>query len=138
VTTTVQTATRGVEIPLTLTTAAPPERITVARQAGEPDIYTITLPGGDQLQAYNDPGAPGANQLHVTAFDTTGAELPLASVTMTAISPQGTPESLDATRFSAGHFVASVSLTAGTWRFELGAATRQGRSLLASFQQTIG
>jgi copper transport protein len=138
VTATVQTATRGVQIPLTLTTAAPPEQVTVARQAGEPDIYTITLPGGDQLQAYNDPGAPGANQLHLTAFDTTGKELPLASVTMTAISPQGTPQSLDPTRFSAGHFVATVNLTAGSWRFELGATTSQGSSLLASFQQTIG
>jgi putative copper export protein len=138
VTATVQTATSGVEIPLTLTTAAPPERISVARQSGQPDIYTITLPTGEQIQAYNDPGARGANQLHVTAFDATGKELPLASVTMTAISPQGTPQSLDATRFSAGHFVASVTLTSGSWRFELGAATRQGHSLLASFQQTIG
>jgi copper transport protein len=138
VTATIQTATKGVEIPLTLTTASPPERITVARQSGEPDIYTITLPAGDQLQAYNDPGSPGTNQLHVTAFDTAGKELPLASVTMTAISPQGTPQSLDATRFSAGHFVASVTLTTGNWRFELSAATRRGRSLLASFQQTIG
>jgi nitrogen fixation protein FixH len=74
----------------------------------------------------------------VTAFDATGKELPLASVTMTAISPQGTPQSLDTTRFGPGHFVASVDLSPGTWRFELSAATRQGRSLLASFQQAIG
>jgi copper transport protein len=138
VTATIQTASSGVEIPLTITTAAPPEQVSVSRASGQPDIYTITLLGGEQIQAYNDPGKAGPNQLHVTAFDATGKELPLASVTMTAISPQGTPQSLDTTRFGPGHFVASVDLSPGTWRFELSAATRQGRSLLASFQQTIG
>ncbi|MDP9330616.1 MAG: copper resistance protein CopC [Actinomycetota bacterium] len=138
VTVTLQTDTGGVQIPLSLTTSPPPEVVTVARQAGEPDIYSIALPGGDQIQAYNDPGATGPNQLHLTAFDAAGKELPLASVTMTAIAPQGIPQPLSSTRFSAGHFVASVTLTAGGWRFDLSATTKDGRSLLASFDQTIG
>jgi copper transport protein len=138
VTVTLQTDTGGVQIPLSLTTSPPPEVVTVARQAGEPDIYSIVLPGGDQIQAYNDPGATGPNQLHLTAFDAAGKELPLASVTMTAITPQGIPQPLSSTRFSAGHFVASVTLTAGAWRFDLSATTKDGRSLLASFDQTIG
>jgi copper transport protein len=138
VTVTLQTNTGGVQIPLTLTTSPPPEVVTVARQPGEPDIYSIALPGGEQIQTYNDPGAPGPNQLHLTAFDAAGKELSLASASMTAITPQGTPQRLVSTRFSAGHFVASVTLTAGTWRFDLSAATKDGRSLLASFDQTIG
>ena len=137
VTAVIQTASGGVEVPMTLTTASPPQQVSVNRQAGQPDLYTITLPGGVQIQAYNDPGSPGPNQLHMTAFDASGSELPLASASVTAIPPQGALERLDLTRFSQGHFVASVDLTPGIWRFELGATTRDGGALLASFDQTI-
>ena len=59
---------------------------------GQPTLYTFTLPGGQQLQAYNDPGSAGTNQLHVTAFDAQGQELPLQSVSVVATPPGGGPE----------------------------------------------
>jgi hypothetical protein len=137
VTAVIQMATTGVEVTMTLTTAAPAQQVSVSKQAGQPDLYTITLSGGVEIQAYNDPGATGPNQLHMTVFDAAGKELPLTSATMTALPPQGAPLKLDARRFSPGHFVASENLTPGSWRFELSATTVDGQTLIASFDQTI-
>ena len=65
--------------PAQVTPQAPEQHVDVSRAQGQPDLYTITLQGGLQIQAYVDPGEPGrTNQVHVTAFDTDGAELPLA------------------------------------------------------------
>jgi copper transport protein len=138
VTVVIQMASRGIEVPLTLKTRAPPEQISVNRQAGQPDLYTITLPGGIQLQAYNDPGASGPNQLHLTAFDAAGKELPLIAASFTVTSPSGVHMALIPRRFSAGHFVASATYTPGTWHFELDATTTAGTSLVASFDQSFG
>ena len=52
--------------------------MTVATAAGQPDIYTFAFPDGEQIQMYNDPGTAGTDELHLTAFDRTGSELPLA------------------------------------------------------------
>ena len=137
VTAVIQMATTGVEVQMALTTASPAQQVSVSKELGQPDLYTITLAGGIEIQAYNDPGATGPNQLHMTVFDSAGKELPLASATMTAVPPQGVPQKLDARRFSPGHFVASESLTPGDWRFELSATTVGGQTLVASFDQTI-
>jgi len=40
-------------------------------------------------------------------------------------------------RFSAGHLVGDLTLTTGTWTFFVQAAARDGRVLVASFEQTI-
>ncbi len=137
VTIVIQTASEGVAVHLTISTRAPPQQVSVNRQSGQPDLYTISLPGGVQIQAYNDPGAVGANQLHLTAFDAAGKELPLASASMTSTSPQGANVVLQPKRFSAGHFVASATYTPGTWHFALSATTTAGASLVASFDQTF-
>lgn len=137
VTVVVETSTEGTEIPLTLATLLPHQSVTVSTAAGQPDLYTITLRTGQQIQAYNDPGTPGPNELHMTAFGADGNELPLASATMTAISSDGTAVPSDPRRFSPGHFVSDITLTTGDWTFFISATTRDGDDLVASFDQTI-
>ena len=135
----VQQGARATTVLLTLSTAAPAQQITTTPpQPGQPTIYTITLEGGRSIQAYNDPGTAGPNQLHVTAFDTKGTELPLGSISLRATPQGGSPRTLTTTRFSAGHFVASVALTPGPWHFDIEASARDGSVLQAFFDQTIG
>lgn len=137
ITVVVQTASSGTEIPLTFVTQIPDQSVTVATAAGQPDIYTIAFPGGDQIQMYNDPGHAGTDELHLTAFDTDGTELPLAHATMVAVGPDGTASTPQPRRFSTGHFVGDLTLAAGDWTFFVRATTRDGRVLVASFEQTI-
>jgi copper transport protein len=139
VTTLVQQGAHATTVLLSLTTAAPPQQITSTPPTpGQLTIYTITLAGGRSLQTYNDPGAAGPNQLHVTAFDRDGSELPLKSIAVTAGPEGGEPRTLKTTRFSAGHFVASEVLTDGAWHFDIQATARDGSVLQAFFDQTIG
>jgi copper transport protein len=137
VTVVVQTASSGTEIPLTLVTPIPGQSVTVSTAAGQPDIYTIAFSGGEQLQLYNDPGTPGTDELHLTAFDMDGNELPLAHATMVAVAPDGTATAPPPRRFSAGHFVDDLTLADGRWTFFVQATARDGRVLVASFEQTI-
>jgi hypothetical protein len=132
----VQTSSAGTEIPLTLVTR-PEQTVSVSKAAGQPDLYNITLPGGQQIQAFNDPGAAGPNQLHLTAFDATGRELPLKTAAMIAIAPDGSATMLRPQRFTPGHFVAETSLSSGDWTFFLRATARDGAVLVASFEQSI-
>ena len=138
ITVVVQTASSGTEIPLTLVTSLPDQHVSVSTAEGQPDIYTVLFPDGEQLQLYNDPGTPGTDELHLTAFDADGIELPLAHAVMVAVAPDGTASSLPPRRFSAGHFVGDLTLTAGEWTFFVQATARDGRVLVASFTQTIG
>ena len=130
---------KATEVDMSLSTLAPDQQVaSTAPVPGQPTLYTITLPQGQELQAYNDPGTAGTNQLHVTAFDAQGQELALASLSVVATPQGGTPKPLDATRLEPGHFVASVDLADGPWHFDITATTRDGTVLVASFDQTIG
>jgi hypothetical protein len=137
VTVVVQTASSGTEIPLTLVTRLPDQKVTVSTAAGQPDISTTAFPGGEQIQLYNDPATAGTDELHLTAFDADGNELPLRRATMVAVAPDGTASALQPRRFSAGHFVGDLTLAAGRWTFFVQATTRDGRVLVASLEQTI-
>lgn len=137
VTALVQAGAEATEIPLVLTVPNPEAEVTVSRAEGQPDIYTIALPGGVELQAYTDPGVPGPNQLHLTAFAADGNELPLDSATAVAVPPAGSPVRVDLIRFSPGHFAGNLDLETGPWTFAFVAKTREGGVLMASFNQTI-
>ncbi|MGH2594352.1 MAG: copper resistance CopC/CopD family protein [Actinomycetota bacterium] len=137
VTAVVQTGSTSASVSLTLITGTPDQTIGVSTATGQPTIYTITLASGEQIQAYNDPGTPGTDEWHLTAFDPDGKELPLKSVTMTAVAPDGTATAPVPRRFSAGHFVADLQLATGRWTFFMQATARDGRVLVASFDQTI-
>ena len=105
---------------------------------GQPTIVTFTMTDGAQLQYYADPGEAGPNQLHLTALDADGLELPLASAAIVVTPAGGTPELVDVERFSPGHFVANIPLEAGDWHVDLVATTKDGASLTGAYDQTIG
>ena len=139
----VQTDRGATEVPLVVrarppTAAATPSgsRTSVARTPGLPDLYTITLPDGSSVQAYLDPATPGRAEVHFTAFDSNGSELPLTSAEATATSPSGT-RPLKLLRLSPGHFTANVRLTAGSWSFAFDATAKTGAAVSASFEQEV-
>jgi copper transport protein len=136
VTVLVQDASGSTEVPLQIRPRVPPARIDVSRQAGQPDLYTITFSSGVQIQSYVDPGSPGINQFHVTAFDASGHELPLASARVHADGPNESAP-LDMKRFSAGHFIANFDLVPGTWTFVIAVTARDGSELSARFTETF-
>jgi copper transport protein len=139
VTVLVETGGGSVQVPLTVMPRQPQQHVEVSRAAGQPDLYTITLESGLQIQSYVDPGTPGrTNQVHVTAFDADGKELPLESSTLTITPPGGSAFRPDMIRFGKGHFAANIDLTAGKWSFDIEANARDGRVLVASFDQTFG
>jgi copper transport protein len=137
VTVVVQTPSSGTEVPFTLVTRIPDQRVTVATATGQPDISTFAFPDGQQFQLYNDPGTSGTDELHLTAFDADGNELPLARTIMVAVAPDGTASALQPRRFSPGHFVGDLTLSTGKWTFFVQATARSGRVLVASLEQTI-
>jgi copper transport protein len=132
----VQDASGSTEVPLRIRPRVPPPRIDVSRRAGQPDLYTITFSSGVEIQSYVDPGSPGINQFHVTAFDASGKELPLAQ---TGVEADGPNESvpLDMKRFSAGHFIANFNLDPGTWSFLIDVMAKDGSELSARFKETF-
>jgi copper transport protein len=125
-------------VALQVTPRTPEPRVEVSRVPGQPDLYTIFLGDGLQLQAYVDPGEAGrTNQLHVTAFDADGAELPLRSGVVEVTPPGDATFEPDLLRFGPGHFAANIELTAGTWTFDTTVTAEDGRVLSASFEQTF-
>ncbi len=142
VTTLVEIGARGVEVPLTLVTDAPGgQRISVTDVDELPDIVTITLAGGRQLQSYIDPGTAGVNDVHVTAFDAQGEELALSDLVVIMTPDDGEPRVLDAAQLSPGtpgHFTAPADLDPGEWRVDVIATGEDGSVLQGWFDQTIG
>jgi len=128
----------SVEVPLQVTPTTPGQHVDVSKVPGQPTLYTITLEGGLQIQAYVDPGEPGrTNQVHVTAFDADGKELPLHAATLSITPPEGTPFEPKMLRFGPGHFAANIDLTAGMWSFGITAHAETGQMLFASFRQSF-
>lgn len=135
---TVQSATTGVTVPLTLRPKLPPEQVSVSRATGQPTLYTISLPGGGSLQTYVDPGTTGANAVHFTFFEPDGSETTIASARASEVPPGGASEPMKLIRFDKGHFAGNTTLSAGSWIFQIGATTGDGRSLDAYFRTEIG
>jgi copper transport protein len=138
VTAALQRGGEGSEVPLVLVVPDPSQADQVSTAPDQPTIHTISYPGGQQLQVYLDPDVAGPGQVHLTAFDDQGNELPVRDLRIVAIPPGGTPETLSPQRFSPGHFVTPVELTEGAWSFVIVADTRAGDTLTATFDQTVG
>jgi hypothetical protein len=131
----VRSGARTTEVPLVLVTRAPPTTSVVAQGSGDlPDVETFTLSTGEQLQLYLDPGTPGTNEYHVTAFDPQGRELRLSGLVVVAVDPDGLSKPLDVTRLTPGHFAAPVEADAGRWTFEV-VATSEGGTVLQATQE---
>jgi len=128
----------SVEVPLQVMPTMPGHHVDISKVPGQPTLYTIMLEGGLQIQAYVDPGEPGrTNQVHVTAFDADGKELPLHAATLSITPPEGAPFEPKLLRFGAGHFAANIDLTAGTWSFDATLHAETGQVLTASFRQSF-
>jgi copper transport protein len=142
VTVIVQRSSGGTEIPLSVTTRQPPERIDVQRNGALPTIYTLHLPEGRSLQSYLDPGHRDIhlNEFHVTAIGPDGNELAVADVSVTATSP-GTHVAIPLTvrRLDPlGHFVADlVDAKTGSYRFAVVATTKDGEALQGHFTVAV-
>jgi hypothetical protein len=138
VTVLVETGGGSVEIPLEVVPRPPKQRIDVSRAEGQPDLYTISFDGEVSIQAYVDPGRAGrTNQVHLTAFDADGAELPLHHAAVVITPPEGPSVEPELLRLSPGHFAASVEVAAGTSTFFLDVLPAEGPALRATFQQTF-
>ena len=138
VTATIEHGLQSVEVPLTLTTAPPPENISVSRQAGLPDIYTVAFPKNRSAKLYVDSSQAGFYQVHATFFDGKN-ELAMADGAVMSATPQTGPTvDLPVSRFDpVGHFIGQGSLTPGSWRFDVTASATDGASYQISFQETL-
>jgi copper transport protein len=138
VTVLVEGAADSTEVPLTVIPRSAGQEVAVSRVEGQPDVYTISLADGVQLQCYVDPDEPGTSQFHLTAFDASGAELALEDAFLVAQRPDGGIETPELTRFSPGHFVANLELTAGVWTFDASTITSEGETIGVAFAQAVG
>jgi nitrogen fixation protein FixH len=133
----IQGAATSTDVSLSLRTRLPPEHVTSQAASGQPTIYTISLPGGRELQTYVDPGRSGRNTVHYTFFNASGNEQPISRATASAEAPSGATANTKLLRLSAGHFAANVTLGAGRWIFFIDATTSDGTPLTAYFVHTI-
>jgi len=126
----------AVTVPMELATHETPQQVKVSEVPGQPTLYTITLPAGETLQGYIDPGRPGPNTVHFTFFNSSGDEQPSSRARATMTRASGAPEELTLIRLGEGHFAANVDLDPGRVAFTIdataGRAQRSGR-----FEQLI-
>jgi putative copper export protein len=123
----------SLEIPLRLATTCGAEEL---REPGRPSIWVIDIGGGNEIQAYVDPGAPGINNVHVTFFNSAGKELPAPIAPEISASSGSDEPELDVTRLSRGHFAGSGELGEGEWRFAVSGRTKEGPAS-GCFEETI-
>jgi len=130
----------SVTVPLELQARASPgnsSQVKVSKAPGQPTVYTIALQRGGSLQAYLDPGKPGANVLHLTYFKAKGTEQPMFEVSARGTNPAGVSDDLTLAKFSAGHFVSNLTITPGRWSFSVTATSQEGDLTNAQFEQVI-
>jgi len=126
----------SLQVDLRLETRLPEQEIQVTE--GDPTIYQIQLTEGRSVQGYVDPGRAGAiNEVHFTFFGADGGEQPIDAVQIMSVAPDGEPSAAEPRELSEGHFVATVDLEPGEWRFEVTAETGDGDALFAYFEETI-
>jgi hypothetical protein len=136
VTALVQRGAQSVEVPLTVATRSPQQRIDVTRVAGEP-VSTIHLNGNRTVQVYVDPPGPGRVDVHATFFGASGNGLPMASCMIVGTPPSGQPEAYPVRLFDVGHYIASANVVRGAYRFDIAAVTTAGERLTAHLDTTV-
>jgi copper transport protein len=133
VTTVIERGAGSVEVPLMVATPC----VTRAQPApGQPTIYVIDIPGVGTAQGYVDPGRAGLNEVHVTFFDPSGNELPVAGPVTMRASLGDRLTTFAVRRFGVGHFIADGTLKAATWRFDFAAVNRT-RTLRGCFNDAV-
>lgn len=132
----VQMESDSVEVPLTVFPRVG-RRITESPAPGEPTLYTVALEGGRTVQFYIDPGKSGRNEVHATFF-AAGARETLATTdtVLVGTGPSGETIGLALRELSPGHHVSGLTLSPGSWRFDV-AANDGEDALSAYFEQEI-
>ncbi|MDP9269937.1 MAG: copper resistance protein CopC [Chloroflexota bacterium] len=125
------------EVVLQLTTRHVPPRIDVNAQPGQPTIYTVHFSSGETVQIYADPGTPGANEVHMTFFDTAGTELPVKTASMTIGLVGKTAREATLRLLEPGHFVADERLVAGTYAISVSGTPPNGTPLTVQLEVPI-
>lgn len=132
VTVLVQQATDAVEVQLELETRCRTQAVPIT---GGTTLYDVTLPTG-KAQMYVDPGSTGANEVHVTFFNSSGGELAIPAFPTMTGTRNGSVTRFEPRRLTPGHFVADAPLERGRWKFSF-AATAGGQQLRGCFEEQI-
>ena len=127
----------SVEVPFLLITRVTGQQVDVSATAGLPTVDTVHLSAGRTVQVYLDPGRAGANEVHVTFFDATGTELPVESLSATLGPTGGVAAALTPRLLEPGHFVADVTLAAGTDTLSISGAAPNGDVLTAQVDLSV-
>jgi hypothetical protein len=133
----VRTGADVVEVPLVLVTRQGGAVVTTQAQPDLPTIVTTTTPDGVEIETYVDPGAPGANQVHVTVFAADGTGLATRRIVVVATPRSGAPQRLSQTAYGDGHVVADAHLEPGTWTFDVVATAEDGPVYQSTWTETI-
>ncbi|HTG47903.1 MAG TPA: copper resistance protein CopC [Actinomycetota bacterium] len=136
VTVLVRSGAQTTEVPLDVITRSEGSTTTLV-VPGQPVTATSTFPDSVRFESFIDHTTPGANSVHVTAFAPNGTELPVANVVFVLTPATGEPIRPPVHRFSAGHFVANVTLSAGTWTIDAVSVTRDGGTYQTTWSATI-
>ncbi|TME31262.1 MAG: hypothetical protein E6I62_07545 [Chloroflexi bacterium] len=123
-----------VEVTLQLATRQPQLKIDVNAAPGLPTIYTVHLAQSRTVQVYIDPGKAGANEVHLTFFDSAGKELSVPTAQVSIGPTGGTPSQPALRTLEPGHFVADATLSLGTYSVSFSATAPDGQTLAAQLQ----
>lgn len=128
---TVERGVNSVEIPLTVVLRTAPPVVEMIREPGLPTLYTVKLPAAS-IQIYLDPEQPGPTSVHLTFLDPTGNELPVGTLTVTAVSARSAQAELKVIRFGSGHFAATGTLPGGEVQLQITASLPANQVLRTS------
>ncbi len=138
VTALVARGTSSVEVPLAVVAQPTRSQVDVNRVAGIPTIYTVHLTAGRSVQVYLDPDRPGQNDLHVTFFDATGAELPATTIGVSVTTGTSGPRPLTVRTLEPGHVVATLTAQDIPQAFEIRGTAPGGDELQTQLVVTPG
>jgi copper transport protein len=133
----IQQGSSAVQVRLAVVAHPAPQRVTVSRSPGVPDLYTLSLANDDALQVYLDPGHAGLNEFHATYLGADGQEMAMRSLAVTARGPDPASDRARALTVrkldNTGHFVADLEGAApGRYAFVLEAVAGDGTSIRSS------
>jgi copper transport protein len=131
-------STGGIEVPLTIATKVPTQKVDVQKSAGLPTIYTVHV-GSRAVQIYLDPGKPGLNEFHATVIDGSGAEVATSDLTVAGGRRGQAQQPLTVRRLDQqGHFVADLpNATPGTYDFQVDATAADGGTIRAHLSLAV-
>ncbi|HEY4928493.1 MAG TPA: cation-translocating P-type ATPase [Acidimicrobiales bacterium] len=100
---------------------------------GLPSISTVALPLGNSAEFYLDPGRTGVNQAHLVF---SGPDADATTSALSGSTAGGPEQPFRQFRYSPGHYIAVVVLSAGNWQFRVTASVH-GQATSFTVDRTI-